>query len=318
MLCAEACHFESIGDINQAVLLYRKAFRLSPELTQIDIERLAHQMSTTHIANKAPRTPATENTPRATPRPTFQQAEGDHPIITRPTLPPVVREEHSIPDSYLTNLSPDLIRSIFSHLDAPSLDLAGRVCVCWHILSRDAHLWQRLCEDIWGREVTKSEVQYHGMSYRTMYLRKPHLHFDGLYMNKTSYIRCGLRDWTQTHDPTFICKYFRYLRFFPDGTVHALLTNLEPRTLISMVKQDISGMEEVRLGRYSLDNEFVRVQVPNATGRTMFHYHLRIAKTNVNVRQCLKWVALASVTGSQVPVPMSSSDEGPFYFARVV
>ena len=49
-----------------------------------------------------------------------------------------------------------------------------------------------------------------------MFLQRPHMRFDGLYVSRNTYLRKGLTEW-RYKNPVHLVTYFRYLRFLPDG-----------------------------------------------------------------------------------------------------
>lgn len=67
-------------------------------------------------------------------------------------------------------------------------------------------------------------------SWRQMFRQRPRLRFNGCYISTVNYTRPGAastdsRTWGT---PIHIITYFRYLRFFRDGSVISLLTTTEP------------------------------------------------------------------------------------------
>jgi len=54
-----------------------------------------------------------------------------------------------------------------------------------------------------------------------MFIHHPHMRFDGLYVSRNTYIRTGITEWVvrKSCSPVQIVVYFRYYRFFPDGTM---------------------------------------------------------------------------------------------------
>lgn len=50
-----------------------------------------------------------------------------------------------------------------------------------------------------------------------MFLQRPHLRFDGLYVSRNTYIRTGITEW-RTRNPVHMVCYFRYIRFLSDGS----------------------------------------------------------------------------------------------------
>ncbi|KAL1303178.1 hypothetical protein AAFC00_006604 [Neodothiora populina] len=67
-------------------------------------------------------------------------------------------------------------------------------------------------------------------SWRQMFRQRPRLRFNGCYISTVNYTRPGAAS-TDTRTwgtPIHIVTYFRYLRFYRDGTVISLLTTAEP------------------------------------------------------------------------------------------
>ena len=67
-------------------------------------------------------------------------------------------------------------------------------------------------------------------SHRTMFRTRPRLRFNGCYISTVNYIRPGSSTPSQVswNTPVHIVTYYRYLRFFRDGTCVSLLTTSEP------------------------------------------------------------------------------------------
>ena len=75
-----------------------------------------------------------------------------------------------------------------------------------------------------------------------MYLDRPHLRFDGLYVSRNTYIRPGITEW-KVRNPVHLVCYFRYLRFLPDGT---LIYRTSPET-VSKVARSMLAPKKVSL-----------------------------------------------------------------------
>lgn len=77
-------------------------------------------------------------------------------------------------------------------------------------------------------------------SWRQMFRQRPRLRFNGCYISTVNYNRPGAastdsRTWGT---PIHIVTYFRYLRFFRDGTVISLLTTAEPVDVVHQLTKD--------------------------------------------------------------------------------
>jgi F-box protein 9 len=209
MLYSQAVHLENSGEITMAVSLYRKAFRINPNLTHGDVEQLALKLSV-HAPEGSQfygfDTITRETKPMAKSsavRPLI--LDGDHTIITR-TETPIVEFSDSKPAEqlFIGDLAPEIMHIILTHLDAASIDLFGSVCARWHIMSRDALLWRHKCIELWGEEAEEVVARFDN-SWRKLYIHKPHLHFDGLYISKYS---------SHTQQVFFSFCYFLFIYLF--------------------------------------------------------------------------------------------------------
>lgn len=71
-------------------------------------------------------------------------------------------------------------------------------------------------------------------SYRAMFRSRPRLRFNGCYISTVNYTRAGATSsntltWGA---PVHVVTYFRYLRFFRDGSVISLLSTAEPADVV--------------------------------------------------------------------------------------
>ena len=77
-------------------------------------------------------------------------------------------------------------------------------------------------------------------SWQRMFRLRPRIRFNGCYISTVNYIRAGQPSATLVtwNSPVHIVTYFRYLRFFRDGTVISLLTTAEPTDVIHFMTKD--------------------------------------------------------------------------------
>jgi F-box protein 9 len=76
-------------------------------------------------------------------------------------------------------------------------------------------------------------------TYRHMFRLRPRVRFNGCYISTVNYTRPGAasNNWTW-NAPVLIVTYFRYLRFFRDGTVISLLTTSEPADVVPYLHKE--------------------------------------------------------------------------------
>ncbi|KAI9810341.1 MAG: hypothetical protein M1827_006308 [Pycnora praestabilis] len=77
-------------------------------------------------------------------------------------------------------------------------------------------------------------------SWHTMFRLRPRLRFNGCYISTVNYARPGASSPTQItwNTPVHIVTYYRYLRFFRDGTAVSLLTTAEPVDVVHHLTKD--------------------------------------------------------------------------------
>lgn len=81
---------------------------------------------------------------------------------------------------------------------------------------------------------TSHLLQTHYSSYLHMFRTRPRIRFNGCYISTVNYTRPGATS-TNTLSwgtPVHVVTYFRYLRFFRDGSCISLLTTVEPADVV--------------------------------------------------------------------------------------
>ncbi|KAG8411529.1 hypothetical protein J3458_015585 [Metarhizium acridum] len=90
--------------------------------------------------------------------------------------------------------------------------------------------------------VTASLVPDPYASWGAMFRRRPRVRFNGCYISTVNYVRSGQASTNQATwggAPIHIVTYYRYLRFFRDGTSISLLTTLEPTHVVHHLTRDL-------------------------------------------------------------------------------
>lgn len=79
-------------------------------------------------------------------------------------------------------------------------------------------------------------------SWRDMFRSRPRIRFNGCYISTVNYVRSGQMSTNQATwggSPVHIVTYYRYLRFFRDGTAISLLTTSEPADVVHHLTRDL-------------------------------------------------------------------------------
>ena len=111
-------------------------------------------------------------------------------------------------------------------------------------------------------------------TYRQMFRNRPRLRFNGCYISTVNYNRPGASAATSVtwNSPVLIVTYYRYLRFFRDGSVISLLTTSEPAEVVPHLQLEHvhnnhtgafpqSVMKDALIGRWRLTGDPWKVQV---------------------------------------------------------
>lgn len=84
-------------------------------------------------------------------------------------------------------------------------------------------------------------------TYRSQFRYRPRIRFNGCYISVVNYTRAGAshqNHWNWATSPVHIVTYYRYLRFFPDGTLISLLSTSEPADVVHhLTKENIARQQ---------------------------------------------------------------------------
>ncbi|TYH65463.1 hypothetical protein ES332_D06G057900v1 [Gossypium tomentosum] len=118
------------------------------------------------------------------------------------------------------SLPDELLFEVFVRMAPYDLGRASCVCRKWRYTIRNPVFWRTACLKAWQlsglvENYKILQSKYEG-SWRKMWLLRPRVRTDGLYVSRNTYIRAGVAEWKITNPVHIVC-YFRYLRFFPSG-----------------------------------------------------------------------------------------------------
>uniref|UniRef100_A0A8C8LLU7 F-box only protein n=1 Tax=Oncorhynchus tshawytscha TaxID=74940 RepID=A0A8C8LLU7_ONCTS len=158
---------------------------------------------------------------------------------------------------HISALPPEVLIYIFrwvvsSDLDLRALEQLSLVCRGFYICARDPEIWRSACLRVWGRSCTKL-VPFN--SWREMFLERPRVRFDGVYISKTAYIRQGEESLDGFYRAWHQVEYYRYLRFFPDGQVMMLTTPEDPLVTVPRLRSRNTRVESIMCGHYRLSQD---------------------------------------------------------------
>lgn len=131
---------------------------------------------------------------------------------------------------------------------------------------RDKNVWSLLSRIVYERqnyrdsdeERFKSLIRSQwGNNYYKMLNERPYLKYRGVYISKVTYMKEGARSensnsWTL---PYKMVSYFRYYRFYADGTCLKIITILEPKKVIPKLHKGYTVDEDAELMRENETNQ---------------------------------------------------------------
>lgn len=119
-------------------------------------------------------------------------------------------------------LGDDLLLQVLQRLPVSALGAVQCVCLQWRRVGCAPTLWRAACLEAFQSHDLATNCRLLKQSYqscwRTMYLDRGHLRFDGVYVARNTYVRMGAVEWRVKH-AVHLVAYYRYLRFMPDGTI---------------------------------------------------------------------------------------------------
>ena len=113
----------------------------------------------------------------------------------------------------IMHLPSELICYIFrwvasSHMDMKSIESLSETCRKFYVHARDQTIWKAACERIWGLHASRKGYA----DWRRMYIERPHVHLDGVYISKVTYFRQGDPTvMSPSYEPFQCVEYFRYV-----------------------------------------------------------------------------------------------------------
>ena len=114
---------------------------------------------------------------------------------------------------HITQLPSEIICYIFrwvasSHVDMKSVESLSETCRKFYLCARDQTIWKAACERIWGTNLGQKGYG----SWRRMFIDRPHVQLDGVYISKVTYFRQGDPTVMSSFYEPFQCvEYFRFV-----------------------------------------------------------------------------------------------------------
>lgn len=164
------------------------------------------------------------------------------------------------------------------------------------------------------------EEAFWGVDYRRMLEERAYVKFQGCYISVVNYLRQGASaegssSWI---NPVHMITYYRYFRFYPDGSCLRLVTTDEPSNVVRGYDRD-KDIKNADLCHWSLsiDDDLSLLTITRRNDKYSFEEKLRIHKHAHKTHQRLKWVSSGAFDNRGERIDFSMRNEKPFSFSRV-
>lgn len=206
------------------------------------------------------------------------------------------------PPCPIANVPSEVIVEILRHVALRDPAAFGRMAlVCKRLayhFAHEQHIWKRVCQrpefgfqgmhysfvcDTLGRPIytlddqrytpfpaeVPAEIPSSLSSWSQVFQCYPRIRFTGIYISTVNYSRPGATSSFQNvswNSPIHIVTYYRYLRFYPDGSVVSLLTTTDPVDVVPHIGKE--NMMAARVPSYRQHQRHASDQGQSLSGAT--------------------------------------------------
>ncbi len=171
--------------------------------------------------------------------------------------------ENKIPSKWY-NLPPDIVhRLLYFMFD---IDMCGYLMmVSKKSPFKPTELYYRsLCEYVYGAQTMRGRlILENWKSWQRMLAYRPRLRTNGFYCLKTLFSRAPNNDsfWEPRRTQSVEVTYYRYLRFFNNGSLLYALNTVHPYDMEKQLKLGVPEDRKIFFGYYKLSGRKVEVEV---------------------------------------------------------
>ena len=258
-LFLEGARYEKEGQMTAAVYYYRQAVHLVP-----DIEfKIAESNLRTDDGDSSDEDDSSEEidvAPSSLRLDTMVESLTESMSLVNITG--LCSPETPQTETHISVLPTELLSALFrwvvsKDIDVKSLGQLALVCKWFYICARDVEIWKNICLRVWG---INCDIALYNNSWRQMYLERPHVKLNGVYISTNTYVRIGEPAVGHHYNPVSIVKYYKYLRFFSDGTVLVYTSAEDPQGVVQMLNRPPFRDPSIYKGYYRL-SEMNKVNV---------------------------------------------------------
>jgi len=346
----QATQHEQAGKLDEALRLYRQAFRMDPNVDKVYhlrerkaariLERTTLATTPHNVGDNAAALVDSGHDGVApglahVKPPSFashhheRQVSGSLArIVADFPMPLSFEPEDEKEPSVLQRLPDEILVHILSYLGTRAVERFASASRKARVITLDATIWRSFVETIYKppqilpNEVLDDIVDKYSSDYRRVYIERPRVRLDGVYIAVCHYIRQGLSEnaWVNI---SHLITYHRYLRFYPNGQVISLLANEEhdPQDIITKLRPTLR-MKGFYIGTWKLSGLTVHVSdlvdPSNPTGRYSFQMTLTLRSRPLGRWNKLEFDEYESIKLEDgEATALGLKNERPFWFSKV-
>ncbi|KAJ7782058.1 hypothetical protein DFH07DRAFT_792437 [Mycena maculata] len=281
-----AVQHEQSGQLDEALALYRQAFRMEP-----NVDKAYHTQEMLASISAAQTQSVTSAKPgedvdqlgKVLQRAVVIKSGEEHGGVVTGTLASLIESfpqdlvfepEDEEQPMHLNILPEEILIVIIRKLDHTTIERFAAVSRKARLLTLDPGVWRELVvlsykpPQVASLESMVPVVTQYQSDFRRVYVEHPRVRLDGVYIAVCHYVRPGLSEshWVNI---SHLITYHRYLRFFPDGKVLSLLATEEtaPAQLIHTLKPSLRK-KGLFIGTWKLSGDVVTISnLIDASGR---------------------------------------------------
>ncbi|EDO18218.1 hypothetical protein Kpol_543p48 [Vanderwaltozyma polyspora DSM 70294] len=163
-------------------------------------------------------------------------------------------------------------------------------------------------EEIWNNDT------------KQMLKDRPYIKFQGLYISTVNILRHGanVEGSSSFLNPIHMITYYRYFRFYPDGSCLRLLTTDEPTKVVNHFHRELPPKYSESC-RWSLgfDDNFGHLTITRSNDKYSFIEELKIKNHSNRRHHIFKWFRSAVIDKEGNVSELSLRNEKTFFFSRV-
>lgn len=207
------------------------------------------------------------------------------------------------------SLPDELLFEVFSRMTPYNLGRASCVCRKWRYTIRNPVFWRYACLKAWqisgAVENYKMLQAKYENSWRKMWLLRPRVRTDGLYVSRNTYIRVGVAEW-KVSNPVHVVCYFRYVRFYPSGRFLYKNSSHKLKEVAKHMNFRVHKANGVFSGHHTLSSDQIEAALlyPGARPTVLrFRFRLRGTTVGANNRMDLLSLVTSGVDDNDVSNP---------------